>query len=120
MRPICLFLCLCAALLLGGCLAPGGDAPSAPAQADLLKPGDALRITVAGEEELSGGFIVNSDGSVRMELLGAVTAGGLSPAAFQEKLRQLLAAGYLKNPQVQVEKVAHAAPPPLRASQSAQ
>jgi protein involved in polysaccharide export with SLBB domain len=48
-------------LLLGGCLAPGGDAPSAPAQADVLKPGDTLRITAAGDEELSGGFIVNSD-----------------------------------------------------------
>jgi hypothetical protein len=44
----------------------------------------------------------------------------LSPAVFQEKLRQLLAAGYLKNPQVQVEKVAQAAPPPQRSSQSGQ
>ena len=119
MRPICLVL-LCLTFLLGGCLAPGRDAPSTPAQADLLKPGDTLRITVAGEEELSGGFIVNSDGSVRLALLGAVPADGLSPAALQEKLRQLLAAGYLKNPQVQVEKVAQAAPPPLRSSQSGQ
>jgi polysaccharide export outer membrane protein len=119
MRPICL-VPLCLTLLLGGCLASGDDTPSAPAQADVLKPGDTLRITVAGEEELSGGFAVNSDGSVRMELLGAVPAGGLSPAALQERLRQLLAAGYLKNPQVQVEKVAQAAPPPLRSSQSGQ
>jgi polysaccharide export outer membrane protein len=120
MRPICQILCLCIALLPGGCLASGGDTPSAQAQANVLKPGDTLRITVAGEEELSGGFIVNSNGSVRMELLGAVPADGLSPAAFQEKVRQRLAAGYLKNPQVQVEKVAQAAPPPLRSSQSGQ
>ena len=98
-------------MLLGGCLAGPGDAPSAPAQADLLKPGDGLRITVAGEEELSGGFAVNSDGMVRMALLGAVPAQGLSPVAFQEKLRQLLAAGYLRNPQVQVERMVPAAPP---------
>ncbi len=110
MRPI--FLCLC--LVLGGCLAP---APQTPAGADLLAPGDTLRIIVAGEEELSGGFVVNSDGNVRMAMLGAVPAAGLSPPAFQDRLRQLLAAGYLKAPQVAVERVAMAAPLPLRQSQ---
>jgi protein involved in polysaccharide export with SLBB domain len=44
-----------------------------------------------------------------------VPAAGLSPAGLQEKLRQLLAAGYLKNPQVLVERVA-AALPDLRPS----
>ena len=72
----------------------------------MLKPGDALRITVAGEEELSGGFVVNSDGSVRVAMLGAVPAAGLSPAGFQARLQQALAAGYLKNPQVTVERLA--------------
>jgi polysaccharide export outer membrane protein len=81
----------------------------------MLAPGDGLRITVTGEEELSGGFVVNSDGNVRLELLGAVPAAGLSPAGLQEKLRQLLAAGYLKNPQVLVERVAPP-PPDLRPS----
>ena len=92
-------------MLLAGCLAVPADAPPTPVQAGLLKPGDGLRITVTGEEELSGGFAVNSDGMVRMALLGAVPAQGLSLVAFQEKLRQLLAAGYLRNPQVQVERV---------------
>jgi polysaccharide export outer membrane protein len=113
MRPISLCFCL----LLGGCLA-APEAPPAPP--DLLKPGDGLRITVAGEDELSGGFLVNSDGNVRLQLLGAVPAAGLSPMALQEKLRQLLAAGYLKNPQVQVERVSMAPAPPepgLRPSQ---
>ena len=112
MRPIFLSLCL----VLGGCLsAPDSPPPVVPA--DVLKPGDALRIIVAGEEELSGGFMVNSDGNVRMALLGTVPAAGLSPPAFQDKLRQLLAAGYLKTPQVQVERLAMAAAPPLRPSQ---
>jgi len=115
MRPIFLYFCLC--LVLGGCLAP---APDAPLAADVLKPGDTLRIIVAGEEELSGGFVVNSDGNVRMAMLGTVPAAGLSPAVFQDRLRQLLAAGYLKTPQVQVERLAMAAPPALRQSQSGQ
>lgn len=63
--------------------------------------------------------MVNSDGNVRLALLGAVPAAGLSPAALQEKLRQLLAAGYLKNPQVLVERVA-LPPPSLRPSQPVQ
>ena len=100
MRPIFLFLCLA----LGGCLGPAPE--TAPVRADLLKPGDTLRITVTGEEELSGGFVVNSDGNVRMALLGTVPAAGLSPAAFQDRLRQLLAAGYLKAPEVAVERLA--------------
>jgi polysaccharide biosynthesis/export protein len=115
MRPILLSLCLC--LALTGCLS--GPEASPPAQADVLAPGDGLRITVAGEEELSGGFVVNSDGNVRLGLLGAVPAAGLSPAALQEKLRQLLAAGYLKNPQVLVERVAPSSPD-LRPSQAVQ
>lgn len=108
MRPILLSLCFC--LALAGCLSAPETSPAT--QADVLAPGDGLRITVAGEEELSGGFVVNSDGNVRLELLGAVPAAGLSPVALQEKLRQLLAAGYLKNPQVLVERVAMAAPVP--------
>jgi len=114
MRPILLSLGLC--LGLAGCLSAPETSPAT--QADVLVPGDGLRITVAGEEELSGGFVVNSDGNVRLELLGAVPAAGLSPAALQERLRQLLAAGYLKNPQVLVERVAP--PPALRLSQPVQ
>ena len=84
----------------------------------MLAPDDGLRITVAGERERSGGFVVNSDGNVRLELLGAVPAAGLSPAALKEKLRPLLAVGYLKNLQVLVERVAP--PPVLRPSQPVQ
>jgi polysaccharide export outer membrane protein len=94
------------------------EASRPAAQADMLKPGDALHITVAGEDELSGAFAVNSDGTIRMELLGSVQAAGLSPAALQEQLQQRLAAGYLKNPQVRVERSAKlaVAPPILRPS----
>ncbi len=80
MRPICLLFCLGLASALGGCQLLGLDtppAPSAPAHADVLTPGDGLRITVAGEEELSGPVAVRGDGTVRLELLGAVPAAGL-------------------------------------------
>jgi protein involved in polysaccharide export with SLBB domain len=125
MRPICLFFG--AALALGGCSLMGADAPKPQAVADVLAPGDTLKITVAGEEELSGIFPVNADHTVHLELVGAVPADGLSVPAFETALRQRLAAGYLKDPQVLVARVAAVAdasasaplaPPVLRQSQN--
>lgn len=118
MRPICLIL----GLVLSGCsLLEDGTPPPVlrPAvQSDELRPGDGLHISVAGEDELSGMFAVGGDGTIRMELLGAVKASGLSPAGLEEELRRRLAAGYLKNPQVRVERAAQfaVAPPRLRPS----
>ena len=100
----------CLALLLGGCLAPTGDVPP-PVQEDVLKAGDRLSITVSGEEDLSGSFAVNRDGTVRLDLLGGVPAAGLSVAGFQEQVRQRLAAGYLIDPQVRVARLAQLPPP---------
>jgi polysaccharide biosynthesis/export protein len=122
MRPICLLVYLSLALSLGGCLWQEGDVPAAPVQVpteDRLKAGDELVITVAGEAELSGAFSVKDDGTVRMELLGAVPAAGLSVTELQRALRQRLLAGYLRDPQVRVERAAQfaLAPPVLRPSQ---
>ena len=108
MRRLCLFF----ALLLPGCaLLPGASAPPPqPAvRADPLKPGDDVRIAVAGERELSGIFAVAANGMVHLELLGDVMAAGLTPAMLAADLRQRLAAGYLKQPEVTVVR---AAPPP--------
>src|SRR3954466_6213895 len=118
MRLICFIL----GLALSGCSLLKDDPQTPPPplkpamQSDVLKPGDALRITVAGEDELSGAFAVSSDGNIRMELLGPVKAAGLSPAGLEEDLRQRLAAGYLRHPQVRVERAAQfaVAPPLLR------
>ncbi len=111
MRRICLVLCGC--LLLAGCgvfdAAPQPGAQTA-SPADIIAPGDMLRVTVAGEDELSGTFAVAAAGSVRLELLGVVQAGGLTPAGFAERLRQRLLAGYLKDPQVAVARAVPEAP----------
>jgi polysaccharide export outer membrane protein len=111
-------------LMLGGCstwesISPwSSPAPAAAPVSDyLLKPGDALQITVAGENELTGLYPVKSDGTVWFQMLGAVPAAGMVVPLFQESLRQRLAAGYLKSPQVTVMRVAAPPPPALRPSQ---
>ncbi len=69
-------------------LAVALSAPAARISDYLLKPGDALQITVAGENELGGLYPVRSDGTVWFQLVGAVPAAGLVVPVFQESLRQ--------------------------------
>jgi hypothetical protein len=112
----------CAVLLLlalGGCgLWGGGEAPPPPPpRTDVLAPGDNVWIAVAGEESLSGLYPVRGDGTVWMELLGALPAAGVALPVFQENLRQRLAAGYLRQPVVAVTRVTTPPAPSLRQSQ---
>lgn len=126
MRLVGLFLVLMLPPVLTGCstwesISPWSSPKPAPAAVQvsdyLLKPGDALQITVAGENDLSGLYPVKSDGTVWFQMLGAVPAEGLVVPVFQESLRQRLAAGYLKSPQVAVMRVTAPPPPSLRPSQ---
>src|SRR6476660_7553838 len=65
---------------------------------------DVLKITVFDEPELSGrSYRVDSDGMITFWLLGRVSAAGLTLRQFQDKLKEQLANGYIKNPQVRVE-----------------
>lgn len=65
--------------------------------------GDKLKITVFGEENLSGQFEVGALGSVAMPLVGEMPAKGVPITAFRDSLARKLADGYLKNPRVNVE-----------------
>lgn len=98
MRRSCLFFLL----LLSGCGLLGTPEPAPAPPAGVLAPGDTVRITVADAPEMSGAFSVTQDGNVHLDLLGAVKAAGLTPAMLADSLRQRLAAGYLKEPQVMV------------------
>ncbi|OJT96430.1 MAG: hypothetical protein BGN82_10985 [Alphaproteobacteria bacterium 65-7] len=110
-------MCLLSAVLglfavpaLGGCGLLGGARPVAVAP-DVLRPGDALRIMVLGEEDLTGTFVVDQDRTVHLPLVGAVPAGGLSLVRFENDLREALKQGYLKDPQLLVARADPAASP---------
>lgn len=109
----------CALLLaLGGCSLWQGDPPPPPApRTEILERGDTLFVRVAGEESLSGVYPVRPDGTVWMDLIGALPAAGVALPAFQESLRQRLAAGYLRQPVVDVTRVTGPVAPSLRMSQ---
>lgn len=68
-----------------------------------LGVGDKLKLTVFGEENLSGQFEVNALGHVPLPLAGDVPAKGLSIAEFRDAVARRLSDGYLKNPKVSVE-----------------
>ena len=67
-----------------------------------IGPGDVIRITVYDNEDLTTRVMVNSDGKVVMPLLGPVEVSNLSIPQVARQITELLADGYLVNPQVNV------------------
>jgi protein involved in polysaccharide export with SLBB domain len=79
---------------------------SAPAETTyILGTGDKIHVTVFGEDDLSGDFEVDSNGFVRLPLIGPVRATGLSSHALEDRISAALEEGYLKEPRVNVEIV---------------
>jgi polysaccharide export outer membrane protein len=109
---------LVAALLLGGCgaggslfdpsataAAPPSLAAAAPAKDMAFAPGDKIRITVFGEDKLSGEYPVDNAGFVSMPLIGSIQAAGLTKPELEQSLAKQLQSKYLRNPRVTVESV---------------
>jgi polysaccharide export outer membrane protein len=68
-----------------------------------LDTGDKVRITVYGETDLSGEFVVDSSGQVQLPLVGQVKAAHLTLHEFISEVSTALKEGYLKDPKVSVE-----------------
>ncbi len=68
-----------------------------------LGPGDQVKVTVYGEEDLSGEFEIDGQGKIAMPLIGAVTVGGRRMDDAEALIRELLLDGYLVTPRVSVE-----------------
>jgi polysaccharide biosynthesis/export protein len=78
--------------------------PAVPSQqADyIVGPQDVLNITVWDQNDLSGKFTVETDGSFTFPLIGRLQAGGLTLRQIETELKKRLADGYFKNPQLTV------------------
>jgi protein involved in polysaccharide export with SLBB domain len=68
-----------------------------------LGTGDKMRVTVYGEEDLSGEFLVDGSGQVQLPLVGNVKAAGLTLHEFIVEVATALKDGYLKDPKVSAE-----------------
>jgi polysaccharide export outer membrane protein len=101
------------AMVLGACASeplPTGTAAYAPdvGYEYKLGPGDKVRLTVFGEESLSGEFIVANNGAVAVPLVGEVPAGGLTPSAFQVAVQErLTSSGMVKTPRVSADVISY-------------
>jgi polysaccharide export outer membrane protein len=84
---------------------PAGAASSAQDQiaSYVLGTGDQIRLTVYGEDDLSGQYEVSSTGMIALPLIGEVGAAGKTVPQFTADVESRLRRGYLKNPRVNVE-----------------
>jgi polysaccharide export outer membrane protein len=67
----------------------GTNAPSA--KAIILREGDVVRITFPGAPNLNTSQPVRRDGKINLQLVGEVTAAGMTPAELEAKLVELYA-----------------------------
>jgi polysaccharide export outer membrane protein len=76
---------------------------SAAAASPLLQPGDKIKVTVFGEDRLSGEYEIDSAGFVSLPLAGTIKAAGLSKQQMEQALAKKFNSEYLRNPKVTVD-----------------
>jgi protein involved in polysaccharide export with SLBB domain len=68
-------------------------------------PGDKVRITVFGEDKLSGEHQIDTAGFLSLPLAGTIEAAGLTKPELEQALIAKLKSEYLRNPKVTVDVV---------------
>ncbi|MEX2643898.1 MAG: polysaccharide biosynthesis/export family protein [Acetobacterales bacterium] len=86
----------------GGTPLPSVEASNSASTAYHLGSGDELRITVFGDESLSGEHRIDGQGQITMPLIGRVEAADLTAEALKERLQARLAE-YVHEPRVNVQ-----------------
>lgn len=74
-----------------------------PANEYRLGPGDRVRITVYGQNNLTGEYSVDGNGMLSFPLIGQVPAGGMTAAELQQAITDKLSPDYIKDPSVAAE-----------------
>src|SRR5262245_50404818 len=79
-----------------------GSSGAALAQSAALQPGDGISISVYQDPKLDRSVIVGPTGMISFPLAGQIRAGGLTPAALENVLRQRLKGRFTEEPDVTV------------------
>lgn len=81
----------------------GGFQASAAQPTDyVIGPHDILMVTSFDQENLTGKYPVDADGTFTFPLIGRVKAGGLTLRTLEGELKRLLKDGFFNNPQLSV------------------
>lgn len=70
-----------------------------------MGPGDRISVTVFGEDNITGEYDIDPQGTVSLPLAGRMTAKDMTPQQFETALRNRLGHGLVTNPQVAVSVV---------------
>ena len=68
--------------------------------------GDRLAIRVAGEQDLTGEFLVDASGAISLPYVQSVTVAGMTTPHIEGLITSRLRNGYLRDPKVSVQAVA--------------
>ena len=69
----------------------------------VLRPGDAVKIAVFRDSELTGEYLIDSRGQLQIPGLGVIQAAGLDPDQLKTSIRQALIQLGTTNPQISVQ-----------------
>jgi polysaccharide export outer membrane protein len=71
----------------------------------VLRPGDALKIAVWREKELSGEYLIDARGLVQIPGLGDIVVAGFTPMQVKERLSEQLVRRGIVSPEISVQPV---------------
>lgn len=97
-RALMLRLLLAAALMPAGMNARAAEGDAA----ERLTIGDKVTVSIFGQPDLSGDFVLDGRGDVHVPLVGRVRIVGLTPPEAEQRIRSALAEGYLREAIVSV------------------
>ena len=70
-----------------------------------LNTGDMVEVRVLRHDaDLGGKYTIGSDGAIELQLIGRVSLRGLTPSQASQRITALLADGWLRKPQVTVNR----------------
>ena len=84
-------------------------ASATPTRAQTIYPidsGDTVKVTVFGERELSGEFVVDAQGRLNLALIGPIAVRNLTADQARTVIHDAYLDGYLRHPGVAVEVIA--------------
>jgi protein involved in polysaccharide export with SLBB domain len=96
-------LAIIAACSTGPAMAGPQGAQGSAIDSYRLGSGDEIKVTVFGEADLSGPFVVDGQGAITMSLIGPVQVKGLTLEEAGKRIETRLKDGWIRDPKVAAE-----------------